>query len=152
MTIYHAIDVKSEVRGTGWLTLYNKNIASARPDVCEARGKCEVDSAPNTNNDCTLTHPKSIFSRGETKTMYGNRNSQYGDNRSRQLDSNHDDKVEMTKNAKIIISQADEGLTSTKDVKKSNLQRSYEILWRPYYWFCNEWHPFFALESGQPDF
>ena len=60
--------------------------------------------------------------------MYGDRNSQYGGNRSRRLDSNHDDKVEMTKNAKIIISQADEGLALTKDVKKLNLQRSYEIL------------------------
>ena len=61
-------------------------------------------------------------------TMYGDRCSQYDGNRSRRLNINHDDEVEMTKNAKRIISQASGGLALTKDVKNSNLQRSYEIL------------------------
>ena len=60
--------------------------------------------------------------------MCGDRNIQYGGNRSLRLDSRHDDDIAMTKNAKRIISQADRGLALTKDVKNSNLQRSYEIL------------------------
>ena len=128
VTIYHDVDAKSEVRDCKRLTLYNKNIASARPDIWEARGKYEGGSAPNTSNDRTLTHPKSGFSKRETATMCGDRNSRHGSNRSRRLDSSHDDEIEMTTNAKRIISQADRGLALTKDVKISNLQRSYGIL------------------------
>ena len=111
MTTYHDVGVKSEARDPEQLTSHNKNIASARSDVWEARGKCEGGGAPNTDNDCTLTHPRSGFSKGEMKAMCGNRNSQYGGNKSRKLDSNHDDELEMTKNAKRIIYPAGEGLT-----------------------------------------
>ena len=98
--IFHDVDVKSEVRYPKQLTSCNKNIASARPDVCEERGKCEGNGAPNTNSSHNITHPKNGFSKGETTKMYGNCESQYGGNRSRRLDSHHDDEIEMTNNAK----------------------------------------------------
>ena len=106
--IYHGVDARSKVRDSERLISYNNNIASARPDVCEARGKCEGNGAQNTNSDRTIAHPKSKFSNGQTMKVYCDRNSQYGGNRSRRLDSRHDDEIEMTKNAKriIITSQA----------------------------------------------
>ena len=100
ITTFKDVDVKSKVRDPERLTSYNKDIASARPDVCEAHGKCKGGGAPNTNNDRTLTHPKSGFSKRETAVMYGDRNSQYGGNKSRQLDSNHDDEVKTRKTQK----------------------------------------------------
>ena len=130
VTTYHDVDIKSEVRGPERPTSCNKNIASARPDVCEARGKCQGNDAPNTNSDQTIVRPKSGFSNGQTTKVYCGRNSQYDGNRSRRLNSNHDDEVEMTKNAKRIISQASGGLALTKDVKIQickDLMRSYVI-------------------------
>ena len=114
---YHDVDIKSKVRGPERPTLFNKNIASTRPDVREALGKCQGNDTPNTNSNQTTVRPKSGFSHGQTMKVYCSRNSQYGGNRSRRLNSNHDDEVKMTKNAKRIISQASGGLALTKDVK-----------------------------------
>ena len=50
--------------------------------------------------------------------MYGDHNSQCGGNRGRRLDSHHDDEIEMTNNAKKIISQADRGLALTREYQK----------------------------------
>jgi len=128
---YHDVDTKSQVRSPERPTSHNKNIVSARPDAFEARGKYEDDGAPNAYSDRTLAHPKSGLSGNNNDVPYGGRHRRYVGNTSQRLNTNYDDevvKVEMTKNAKRIISQADRGLALTKDVKNSNLQRSYGIL------------------------
>ena len=40
-----------------------------------------------------MTHQKNEFLKAETTKGYGNRDSQYGGDRSRRLDINHDDKI-----------------------------------------------------------
>ena len=127
VTTYHDADVKIKVRDPERLTSCNKNIVSA-PRRLGSVWQTQRRHRPKYNNDHTLTPLKSGFSKGEMTTMYGDRDNHYGGNKSRQLDSNHDNEVKMTKNAKRIISWTGEGLALTKDVKKSNLQRSYEIV------------------------
>ena len=113
-----SIEIKSEVREPERLALHDKNIAGARPNVCKAHGKYEGDSAPNSNGERTITHPKNEFSKAETTKRYGNRDSQYGGNRSQRFNIHRDDKIEMTKNAKRA-SQVGRGLVLTKRCQKS---------------------------------
>ena len=93
VTTIHDVNIRSEVRGPERPTSCNKNIAGARPDVCGARGKYGGGGAPNWNNDRTLAHPKSESSKAETTKGYGNRDGQYGGDRSRRLDIHHDDEI-----------------------------------------------------------
>ena len=138
MTIFHDVDVEGKVRDAERLISYNKNIASLLPDICEARCEYKGNGAQNTNSNRTIAHPKRGFSNGQTAEVYCDRNGQYDGNRSRRLNTHHDDEIEMTKNVKKKISQAGRGLALAKDVEISNVQRSYEILRRPYYWFCDK--------------
>ena len=88
-----SIGIKDEVREPNRLTSYDKNVAGARPNVCEAHGKYGGGGAPTLNNERTMTHPKNKFSKAETTKGYGNRDSQYGGNRSRRLDIHRDNKI-----------------------------------------------------------
>ena len=85
-----SIGINDEVREPNRLTSYDENVAGARPNVCEAHGKYGGDGAPNLNNERTMTHPKNKFSKAETTKGYGNRDSQYGGNRSRRLNVHRD--------------------------------------------------------------
>ena len=87
-----SIETKGEVREPERLTLNDKNIVGARPNVHKAHGKYGGESAPNSNGERTMTHPKNEFSKAETTKRYGNRDSQYGGNRSRRLNIHRDDK------------------------------------------------------------
>ena len=80
VTIFYDVDVKNELRDPERLNSHDKDIASARADVCEVHGECEGKDAPNSNGDRTMTHPKNGFSKGETRNGYRDRNIQYGGN------------------------------------------------------------------------
>ena len=111
--------IKGEVREPKRLTLYDENIAGARLSVCKVHGKCGGDGAPISSGERTMTHPKNGFLKVETTKRYGDRNSQYGGNRSRRLNSHCSKKIEMTKNAKSMASRAGRGLALTKSCQKS---------------------------------
>ena len=61
----------------------------------EARDNKRLTSKKNKGKEAlhiTLTHPKDGFSKAETTKRYGNRDSQYGGNRSQRLDTHHGDR------------------------------------------------------------
>ena len=62
-------------------TLYDENIAGARPNVCEAHGKYKGGGAPNSNGERTMTHPKIGFLKTEATKRYSDGDSQYGGNK-----------------------------------------------------------------------
>ena len=80
--------------------IYDENVVGARPNVCEAHGRHEGDGAPNSNGERTMSHPKNAFLKAEKTKRYGDRGSQYGDNKSRRLNIHRDDKNRKDKKRK----------------------------------------------------
>ena len=70
-----SIKIKGEVREPKQTTLYDENIAGARPNVCKAHGRYEDNGAPISNGKYTMTHPKNAFLKAETTKRYGDRGS-----------------------------------------------------------------------------
>ena len=86
-----SFELKGEVKEPKRLTLHDENVAVARPNIWKAHGRYEGDIAPNANGECTMTHPNNAFSKAKMTKRYGDRDSQYGGNRSRRLNIHRDD-------------------------------------------------------------
>ena len=84
------IEVKSEERKAKRLTLHNKDIASAGLDVSKAHDEYKGNDSPTSNGERTMTHPKN--GQAEMTKRHGNRNNQYGGNKSRRLNIHREDK------------------------------------------------------------
>ena len=84
-----------------------------------------------------MTHPKNEFLKAETTKRYGDRDSQYGGNRSRQLNIHRDDKNQNDEGGKSTAPQAGrEGWPRPKGAKNPNVHM-YVDLMSSYYDFIN---------------